>query len=192
MNKIFFIVLILAISLLLFQNPTSILDGMILGSEKAVTLTLSLLGIYAVWLSVLELVSRTGLDKKLAGVMRPLLKKLFGTQKSEVEEEIAINLSSNMLGMGNASTPSGINAMKGLDSGKGKITRPMAMLMILNTTAIQLIPTTIIGLRVVAGSTSANSILFPTLIATFCSTFVGVVLVIIIEKIKEKRKNLNE
>ena len=187
MSKIFAILISTTMAFLLFTSPNSILEAMIAGSEKAVELCIVLLAVYAVWLSVLELVSATKLDKKLAKLLSPFSQKLFGKQNTEVEEQIAINLSSNMLGMGNASTPSGIKAMEGLDKKTGKITKAMAMLMIINTTAIQIIPTTIIGLRTSFNSNDPTGIFFPTLIATSASTLVGILLVMLIEKIKAKK-----
>jgi spore maturation protein A len=188
MNKIFSFVILLAGGILLFTSPDELLGSMLSASQKAVSLCVSLLAIYAVWLGLLELVARTELDKKLAKLVSPLSRRLFGKQNSYTEEQIAINLSSNMLGMGNASTPSGINAMKGLDKGTGKITKAMAMLMIINTTAIQLVPTTILGLRIANGSRNPTSVLIPTLIATTASTIAGILLVIIVDKLIKKYK----
>ena len=85
--------------------------------------------------------------------------------------------------MGNASTPSGINAIAGLDKGYKYATSAMIMVIILNSTSMQLIPTTIIGLRITAGSLSASDVILPTLIATIASTFAGVILVKLFSKI---------
>lgn len=188
MNKIFAIVLIVSSILLLFLDPANIMDAMILGSEKSIQLAFSLISIYAVWLSLLELVARTKLDKKLNDLLKPLLHKLFGKVSNEAENQISLNISSNMLGLGNAATPSGIKAMQELDPKTGNITKQMILLMILNTCAIQIIPSTVIGMRVAAGSMDASSILLPTIITSFSSTILGVVLVLIIEKLKQRRK----
>lgn len=188
MNKIFAIVLIVASLLLLFFNPSNIMDAMILGSEKSIDLALSLISVYAVWLSLLELVGRTKLDEKLKRLLRPILQKLFGKMPAEAENQISINISSNMLGLGNAATPSGIKAMQELDPKTGRVTKQMILLMILNTCAIQIIPSTVIGLRVSAGSLDASSILLPTIITSFASTILAVSLVLLIEKIKQRRK----
>lgn len=188
MNNIWTFIFIIGLALMLFVNPEEIINTLTNASTKAITLCISLLGIYAVWLGLLELVDKTGLNKKLSSKLKGISRFLFGKQTEVTEEQISINLSSNMLGMGNASTPSGIKAMEGLDKKTGKITRPMIMLMIINTTAIQLIPTTIIGLRAVNGSTNPASIVFPTLIATGISTLSGIALVIIIDKFIKKFK----
>ena len=86
--------------------------------------------------------------------------------------------------MGNASTPSGMNAIAGLDNKKSKYaTSAMIMVIILNSTSMQLIPTTVIGLRVSAGSVSPSDIIIPTFLATVCSTVVGIILVKLFSKI---------
>ena len=188
MNKIFTLILIVGLSLMLKNNPTEILSTFTTASSKAVTLSITLLGIYAFWLGLLEILDKTKLNEKLSKLLSPLIKKLFGTQSEKAKKLISVNLSSNMLGMGNASTPSGIEAIKEMDKCRGKITKPMIMLMIINTAAIQLVPTTIIGLRAVAGSTNPTSIVLPTLLATGLSTLVGITLVIIIDKIIKKHK----
>jgi spore maturation protein A len=192
MNKIFNIIIILSICLLLFFKPEVIMDSFMSASEKSVQLIIVLLAVFSVWLGLLEIVKASGLDKKLAKLLSPIIKFLFGKQTDSTKSDISLNLSSNMLGLGNASTPSGISAMKKLDPKTGKITRPMIMLMIINTTAIQLLPTTVIGLRISYGSTQASSIILPTLIATTLSTACGIFLTIFIDRLIKKVKGKNK
>ena len=99
------------------------------------------------------------------------------------EGQLSINITSNLLGMGNASTPSGINTISGLDKGSRYATTAMIMVIILNSTSLQLIPTTVVGLRAMAGSINATDIIIPTFIATLVSTVIGIVLVKILGKI---------
>ena len=106
----------------------------------------------------------------------------------ETEKIIALNLSANMLGLGNASTPMGIKAMQRLDKGDTVASASMLMLLIINTTSIQLLPTTVIGLRETAGSISSADIILPTLISTFVTTAVGISLALLCEKVRQKRK----
>lgn len=162
---------------MLFISPSLTVSTLIEASNKAVNLSISLIAIYAIWLGILELVEKSGLNRIIAKLLGPVIRFLFGKQSQETNEQIAINLSSNMLGMGNASTPSGIKAMQLLDTKSGKISKAMMMLMVINSMSIQLIPTTIIGLRIVAGSSNASDVIFPILITSFISTFIGVLLV---------------
>ena len=177
MNLVWTIVMLVGLGILLFSNVDIALSSILDGGSKAVSLSLKLWGIYAVWLGILKIVEETGLDKKLAKLFQPLIKLLVGKTDEYTSNQIAINITSNLLGMGNASTPSGMNAISGLDKGGRYATASMIMIVILNSTSLQLIPTTVVGLRVLAGSTSASDIIIPTLIATIVSTVSGIILV---------------
>lgn len=188
MNKIFNIIFILSVIIMLFTNPTKIMDVIFIGAEKAVTLSFSLISIYAFWLGILEILDKTGVNIKLAKLLSPIIKKGFNNPNSDTQKEIATNISSNFLGMGNAATPSGINAMQGLDDGSGKINKAQMLLMLLNTSSIQLLPTTIIGLRISNLSSNATSIILPTILSSILATSCGILLLFLIEKLKRKQK----
>lgn len=183
MNLIWSGVMVFGLGLLLLGNVDMAVSSMLDGGAKAITLALKLWGIYAVWLGLLKIVEETELDKKLARLFKPLIRLLVGRVDDYTENQIAVNITSNMLGMGNASTPSGMNAIAGLDKGSKYATTAMIMILILNATGLQLIPTTIIGLRSMAGSGSATDIIVPTFLATLVNTLVGIGLVKICGKI---------
>ena len=188
MNLVWSFVMLIGLGLLLFGNIEIALPSILDGGSKAVSLSIKLWGIYAVWLGILKIVEDTGLDKKLAKLFSPLINFLVGKTDPYTKNQVAINITSNLLGMGNASTPSGMNAIEGLDRGGKYATASMIMIVVLNSSSLQLIPTTIVGLRVLAGSNSASNIIIPTLIATFVTTVVGIILVKICSKIfKDKR-----
>lgn len=190
MNLVWTSFVIIGLGLLLFKNVDIAFATMLSGSQKAIALTLKLWAIYAVWLGVLRIVEDTGLNAKISKLLSPIINKLFGKQDEETKNQIAINITSNLLGMGNACTPSGIKALKGMDKGSNIATSSMIMLMILNTSSLQLLPTTVIGLRVSHGSISPNDIIIPTLIATFVSTFSGILMCKLCEKIKNRISKL--
>lgn len=193
MNIVFNFAFIICLGLILFINPSSAISTMISASEKAVNLCINLVSIYALWLGLLEVLEKSGLNKKIAKLLSPIIRFLFGKQPDKINQQLAINLSSNMLGLGNASTPSGIKAMQLLDKGNGKITKPMTMLMVLNSMSIQIIPSTLIGLRIAYHSTNASDIIFPILISSFFSTFIGVMLVkILVKDTNSNFKKLNK
>ena len=175
-----------SILVLLITNPSAVLAEMIGASASTLELCIELCAIYAVWLGIVELVEISGLGEKLAKLLRPLIKKIFKIDDHETQKIIAMNVSANMLGIGNASTPLGIKAMKKLDDGSGKANFAMIMLIVVNATSIQLLPTTVIGLRASAGSTSSADIILPTLIATTITTACGIFLVHIIDKLRRK------
>lgn len=186
MNKIWLLMMLLGTAALLLANPSATFSSMLDASASAVELCISLCAIYAVWLGILEILDQSGLSDKLAKLLRPVIKRLFKNSDEKTHRYIAVNVSANMLGLGNAATPYGIKAMNALDDKSGVATQSMIMLMVLNATSIQLIPSTTIGLRIAAGSNSPNDIILPTLIATFIACFTGIFLVCICGKIHKK------
>lgn len=191
MNKIWLIMMLLGTAALLMVNPGATVETMLNASAGAVELCISLWGIYAVWLGILEILDASGLSEKLAKLLRPIIKKLFKGADEKAHKDIAINLSANMLGLGNAATPYGISAMKKMDDGSGVATKSMIMLMVLNATSIQLLPTTTIGLRAAAGSSNPADIILPTLIATVITCLTGVGLTLLCGKIFKGKKKKN-
>ncbi len=188
MNTFWLFMMLCSTLVLLVINPSQVLSEMIGASASALELCIQLCGVYAVWLGIIELVDASGLGEKLAKLLRPLIKKIFKVKDENTQKLIAMNLSANMLGLGNASTPMGIKAMQALDDKSGQANFAMIMLIVINATSIQLLPTTIIGLRTSAGSTAASDIIIPTLIVTFCTTILGIFMVNLIHNLLEKRR----
>lgn len=188
MNIFWLLMMLSSILVLLITNPGAILGEMISASADALTLCLELCAIYAVWLGIMELVDASGLSEKLAKLLRPLIKWIFRVDDPEIQKIIALNMSANILGLGNAATPMGIKSMQALDDGSEKANFAMIMLIVINATSIQLLPTTVIGLRTSAGSTSPADIILPTLLVTFVTTALGVILVHTIDKLFRRRK----
>ena len=169
--------------IMLVIDPENAFNSMLNGSEQALNLCIKLMAVYALWMGILQIIEDTGLDKVFARWLCPIIRFLFPNVDEYTSGQIAINLTSNLLGMGNACTPSGINAIAGMYKGGKSINSNMSLLVVLNTTNIQLIPTTIIGLRILHGSIIASSIILPTIITSFVSVIVGVVLSKICAKI---------
>lgn len=188
MNKIWLFMMLVSLAILLYINPGATLSTMIDASTEALTLCIELCAVYAVWLGILEIVEATGLSKKIARALRPIIKRLFRIDNEEIEKMIALNMSANILGLGNAATPMGIKAMKALDNGRGVATFSIIMLVVVNATSIQLLPSTVIGLRASAGSSNPSDIILPTILATVVTLTVGISLVFLCDKIKQKIK----
>jgi len=172
---------------LVWSEPASIMTEMVSASTGALKLCVELCAVYAVWLGILELVDKSGLGEKLAHLLHPLIKKLFKIDNTEIEKMIALNMSANMLGLGNAATPMGIKAMQSLDDGSGIANTAMIMLIVINATSIQLLPSTVIGLRAATGSVSPSDIILPTIIATACTSICGIALVKLFSRIYKRR-----
>ncbi len=192
MRKVWFLMIVCSIAFLLFKSPNSVVESMITSSTNAIELLIKLLGIYAIWLGILEIVEQSKLNIVLSNLLSPIIKWLFGDVDKQTKNYISLNLSSNMLGLGNACTPMGIKAMQQLDKNHHSITasHQMIMLLILNATSIQLLPTTVISLRASFNSLEPTNIILPSIIATAVSTLVGVLGVKFMQKLfKGRNKN---
>lgn len=188
MSKIWLFLMVIAMGVITLFNPTLALTSFNSAGETVVKLCISLLGIYAIWLGFIEVLEETGITNKLAKILSPIIDFLFNKPSSEAKKNIAINFSGNILGIGNAATPSGIRAMECMQDGSGTATTSMIMLMVINSCSIQILPTTVIGLRASAGSLSAGDIILPTILTSICSLIIGITLVKICSKIFKGKK----
>lgn len=191
MNIAFTALTLLSLVFMTFAAPTDALPTMITGVTNAIVLILKLTAIYAVWLSVLKMMEATGLDRKLSRALRPVIKRIFKGESEKSYDYISVDLASNMLGMGGATTPAAINAMASMCREEGKATDNMLMLLVINATSIQIVPATVIALRAAAGSANAASVFLPTLIATSCATGIGMILAKVCaaaDRARERRK----
>ena len=176
MNTMFFVMTVASLILVTVVSPDSAFSIMISGASNAISLALKLCAIYAIWLSVLDIMQKVGMSRALDRLFSPITKRLFKGEDEKTREFITLNFSANLLGMGSAATPLGIKAMEGMQDGSDKATDNMILFMVVNATSIQLLPATIIGLRSSYGSASASDIILPSLIATAVSTVCGVLL----------------
>ena len=176
MNTMFFVMTVASLILVTVVSPDSAFSIMISGASNAISLALKLCAIYAIWLSVLDIMQKVGMSRALDILFSPITKRLFKGEDEKTREFITLNFSANLLGMGSAATPLGIKAMEGMQDGSDKATDNMILFMVVNATSIQLLPATIIGLRSSYGSASASDIILPSLIATAVSTVCGVLL----------------
>ena len=188
MSKLWFWLIITSICILLYLNPEIVLPSMLEASESSLKLCLSLCAIYTVWLGILQVMEDSGINKKLSKLLSPITRKIFGNVDDETNELLCMNISCNILGMGGAATPLGMRAMKKLDDGSGVANRAMIMLIIFASTSMQILPTTVIGLRITAGSASPSDIIIPTIIAAVATTFCGLFLAMLCDKFYKKKK----
>lgn len=132
------------------------------GANDAITLTISLLGVLCLWSGVLEVMDQSGLSNKLAAVFRPLLRKIFPDASADpvTLSAISANISANLLGIGNAATPLGIQAARRMARGcNGTASDSLCRFIVLNTASIQLIPATVAGVRAACGAAEPFDIL---------------------------------
>lgn len=176
MNVIFGLVLTLSTALLIWHDPSAMLSSMLAGGEKALSLTLKMVVIYAVWMGVFELLEKTGLAKVFAKTLKPVNKFLFGPLPDKANDYMSLNISANILGMSGATTPMGIKSILELEKHTGT-EYAIAMFFVINATSVQLIPSSVMALRTTMGSSTPADIILPTVLATAISTIVGVLLV---------------
>lgn len=149
------------------------------GAADAVSLAVAMAGLLCLWMGVMEVMRRSGLAGKLARLLRPLLGRLYPEFRNDdgVMESVSANVSANLLGLGNAATPLGIEAARRMNerSGvRGTACDGLCMLVVCNTASIQLIPTTVAGVRAAAGSASPFDILPAVWLASLCSVTAGI------------------
>lgn len=128
------------------------------GAEEAVTLLLQITGLMMLWSGVMEILSASGLGQRMEWLLRPLLRPLFGKARQDAEsmELVSANVTANLLGLSNAATPIGLRAVDRLYTLSGRRGTPDSVLtlIVLNTTSVQLIPSTVAAIR--AGYGAAN------------------------------------
>lgn len=179
MNLIWLIVMVLSILMGLINGQYAGMSEAVLSScGDAIRLCLSLAGAYALWCGLLAILEDAGLMRALARRMRPLMGLFPGVRgKEDVEDAVATNLAANMLGLGNAATPAGIRAIRGMKdiSPDGeRASDAMCMFLVVNASSLQLLPTTVVSLRAAAGAAQPFDIVMPTLLATLCSLVAAV------------------
>lgn len=147
----------------------------------AVTLAIGLIGVMTLFLGLMKVAEAGGLLRIVARLLRPLMQRLFPQVPTDhpAMGAMILNMSANVLGLGNAATPFGIRAMQHLHSlnpAKRTASDAMVLFLAINTSSITLLPTGVIALRAAAGSADPAGILPTTLFATFCSTAAAIVL----------------
>ncbi len=163
------------------------------GAADGVELCLSMAGILCLWMGVMEVMRRSGLSEKLSRLLRPILRKLYPdfAKDDEVMDTVSANVSANLLGLGNAATPLGLEASR-LMARKtpGVASDSLCMLVVCNTASIQLIPTTVASLRAAAGSAAPFDILPAVWLASALSVTVGISAAKLMAKIWPDRRRL--
>ncbi len=180
MNVIWGGMIVLALLFGLFGGIVEQLnDSMIRGAVEAVSIILKMAGGFAVWCGLMEVLKRIGAVEGLTKLLRPVLNFLFpDIKRQDTLRSITMNLSANMLGLGNAATPMGVKAMGLLSQENGNMetaSRAMCMFLVLNASSVQLFPGTVMTLRMVMGSSNPGAVILPTLIATAASAASGII-----------------
>ena len=156
------------------------------GAKAAVELCISLAGVLCLWSGFMELLKQCGLEKKLAALFRPALRRLLPRASRDPETLAAVsgNLSANLLGLGNAATPLGIRAARRMALGsQGTADNELCRLVVLNTASVQLLPTTVAAVRSGCGAAAPFDILPAVWISSVLSVSVGLLAARLLERV---------
>jgi spore maturation protein SpmA len=158
-------------------------------AETAFKIALGLTGVMCLWLGIMRIGERGGAVDLLARAFAPLLRRLFPgiPDGHPARGGIVMNMAANMLGLDNAATPLGLKAMgdlQDLNPDKETASDEMILFMVINTSAVTVIPVTIFTYRAQLGAADPTDIFLPILIATFCSTMVGLLVTSLFQRIR--------
>lgn len=169
-------------------------NGAMNAAKVAVEISIGLIGIMALWLGIMRIAEEAGFIQKLGYLVRPITKRLFPTipQDHPAIGSMIMNMAANMLGLSNAATPMGLKAMEELqklNKDKDTASNDMITFLVINTSAITLIPVSAIAIRATLGSVNPQQIIFPAIMAATCATIVGITTVKIIQRFQKKKNN---
>ena len=180
-NYLWGIFIIIGVIFGLLKGNNNIANSLLTSGSKGIEMILSLVPLMCLWLGTMKIAATSGLleiiSKKLSKVVRIIFPEIPEGDPSI--GYISSNIVMNMLGLGNAATPFGLKAMselKRLNNNNDVASRSMITFLVLNTASVTIIPTTVISLRILNGSTSPTEIVLVTIITTFLSTFLALLL----------------
>lgn len=186
-NKIWFFMIAFAVAFAATNGKLEVLNREIFVSLKSsLDLSLGLLGSMMLWCGVLKVGEKAGLVDRIGQIIRPIIGFIFKDipEKSNAMGAIIMNITSNMLGLGNAATPFGLKAMEELqklNSKKDRATNAMCRFLVINSAPICIIPSTVISIRASIGSQNPGAIIVPSIFSSFVAIIVGVICCEILE-----------
>ena len=187
MNCIFALSLIISfIACIITKSSAALSSGFLEGADNAVKIALKLLATLSLWNGISEIMTQSGLHKKIEKLLSPLMRLIFPTYRgTPAGEAICANITANLLGLGNAATPLGIEAMRRIkaQSGNSFADNETVRFVVINSAALTLIPATVASLRAQSGSSEPFSVLIPVWLSGILSLFAG----LLAEKLLSKR-----
>ena len=184
--------LVACVQFVFFGNTevfTNIINSSFSSAKMGFEISLGLTGVLALWMGIMKIGENGGMIQVFSRAVNPLFRRLFPDipKNHPASGSILLNLSANVLGLDNAATPAGLQAMRELQEinpDKEKASNPMIMFLILNASGLTLIPVSVMTIRAQMGASNPADVFIPIMIATFFSTMVGVLAVCIKQKIK--------
>ena len=186
-NKIWFFMIAFAVAFAATNGKLEALNLEIFASLKSsLDLALGLLGSMMLWCGVLKVAEKAGLVEKISQIIRPVIGFIFKDipAKGDAMGAIIMNITSNMMGLGNAATPFGLKAMEELqklNNKKDRATNAMCRFLVINSAPICIIPSTVISIRASMGSQNPGAIILPSIISSSFAIIIGVICCEILE-----------
>lgn len=197
MNYIwFFIILLSIVSATVTGKVEHLVNAVLDSAQKSIEVAIYLAGIMAFWLGIMRIAEKSKLVNLISKFLTPIAKILFPSvpKNSPVIGDIAMNFTANAIGVSNAATPIGIQALKGLqeiNKDKTSASDDMCMLVGMNTAAFQLIPATVIAILAANGAKNPTEIILPTLIVTTISFLSAILIAKILAKLMPPQNTNN-
>ena len=180
-NYIFGIFIIIGIVYSFFTGNIDVLNNSLISSgEDAISMIFKMIPLLCLWLGVMKIAEASNLIDKISGFLSKVIHPLFPELKKNTPSisYIATNIAMNMLGLGSGATPFGLKAMESMQQENDKkdtASRSMITFLVINTASVTIIPTTVISMRILAGSTSPTIIVPASIITTILSCFLALI-----------------
>lgn len=195
MNYIWYFLIVISIIFGAFNGKLNdVANAIFSGTELAVKIILTLLGIMTFWLGIMKIAEKSGIIEFLSKILNPIAQKIFPEipQDSPIIGDVAMNFSANALGLANAATPIGIKAIEGmqeLNKDKESASNSMCTLLAMNTAGFQLIPATVIAILAANGCNNPTEIIIPTLIVTSTAFISAIIIAKLFKKVFPPQKD---
>ena len=188
----FLIAFVVGLIKLIFFNDLEVFPAMLNSTfdmaKTGFEISIYLTGVMALWLGIMKIGENGGMVRILARLVGPFFSRLFPAVPKDhpAQGSIIMNFSANLLGLDNAATPLGLKAMKELQElnpVKDTASNAQIMFLVLNTSGLSIIPLTILVVRSIVGAANPTDVYIPIMLATFCSTLVGLIVVSLYQRI---------
>ena len=180
-NYLWAFFIIVGILYSIIKGDSSLSNNLITSGKAGIDMIINLIPLMCLWLGVMKIAEKSGLLKIISNKLSKVIRVIFPEipNGDPAISYISSNIVMNMLGVGNAATPFGIKTMKELrrlNNNSDVASRSMITFLVINTSSVTIIPTTVISLRILNGSSNPTEIIMATIITTFLSTFIALMI----------------
>ena len=192
MNYIFYFLIVISIIIGAINGKLQdVVNSIMTGAELSVKVAISLIGIMAFWLGIMEIAKKSGVIDFIAKIIKPITKHLFNEipEDSPAIGDIAMNFTANAFGLANAATPFGIKAMEELqkeNKQKDTASNSMCLFLGMNTAGFQLVPTTVLAILIGIGYKNPTEIIAPTLLVTTIAFVSAIILAKVFQRLNKQ------